>query len=308
MKPRHLPVTVVGGYLGSGKTTLLNHMLTQAAGLRLAVIVNDFGRINIDAGLIAAHAGDTISLTNGCMCCAASDGTAETLARVLARAGEFDLIVIETSGVAEPGKIARMARAFRLPVDGVIVLADAEQLPDQATNRYTGHVVAGQLGQADLILLNKTDLAGPDRLAATRAVIAGAAPETPVIETIHARLPLAVLLEVSREAGGWQGRQAEAQDNHATAYRSGLLEYDLPMTRGEFDSLAADLTARYVRAKGHVALAETTGVRHLYQQVGRRWSLSPAGPWGNVPRATRIVTIAVNEKPTQPGSRQSPCP
>ena len=308
MKPPHLPVTVVGGYLGSGKTTLLNHMLTQAAGLRLAVIVNDFGRINIDAGLIAAHAGDTISLTNGCMCCAASDGTAETLARVLARAEDFDRLVIETSGVAEPGKIARMARAFRLPVDGVIVLADAEQLPDQAINRYTGHAVAAQLRQADLIMLNKTDLAGPERLAETRAVIRGAAPETPVIETAHARLPLAVLFDVSRETRGWQALQVEAQATHATAYRSGLLAYDLPMTRGAFDSLTADLTARYVRAKGHVALAETTGVRNLYQQVGRRWSLTPAGPWGNVPPATRIVTIAVNEETTQPGRRQSPCP
>ncbi len=302
MKPPSLPVTVVGGYLGAGKTTLLNHMLTQAAGLRLAVIVNDFGRINIDAGLIAAHAGDTISLTNGCMCCAASDGTAETLARVLARAQAFDRVVIETSGVAVPGKIARMARAFRLPVDGVIVLADAEQLPDQAANRYTGHAVAAQLRQADLIMLNKADLAGPARLAEARALIAGTAPETPVIETAHARLPLAILFDVVRETRGWQVAEPGAPEDHATAYRSGLLELDLPMTRGELDRLTGGLTARFVRAKGHVALADDAGVRHLYQQVGRRWSLTPAGPWGELPPTTRIVTIALNEKAAEPDS------
>ena len=158
-----LPLTVIGGYLGAGKTTLVNGILSQAEGRRFAVIVNDFGSINIDAGLIRAREGDTISLTNGCMCCSGSDGTAAALARILSRAGEFDHILIEASGVAEPGKIAQNAHGFRLPLEGVIVLADAEQIRAQAANRYVGDVVRRQLRQADLIVLNKVDLGATGR-------------------------------------------------------------------------------------------------------------------------------------------------
>ena len=101
-----LPLTIIGGYLGAGKTTLLNHLLTQADGLRCAVLVNDFGEVNIDASLIASHEGDTISLQNGCMCCSMADGFAAALAKILNNPRGIDHIVVETSGVAEPGMIA----------------------------------------------------------------------------------------------------------------------------------------------------------------------------------------------------------
>jgi G3E family GTPase len=188
-----LPLTVIGGYLGAGKTTLLNRMLTGDHGRRIAVIVNDFGALNVDASLVASHAGDTIALSNGCICCSASDGTGEAIARILARGAEVDHIVIEASGVAEPGKVARNAAAFRLPLDGVIVLADAEQLPDQVANRYTGRAVIAQLRQADLVVLNKIDLVAPDRLAEARSIVERHAPGATIVMTDHARLPAAVM-------------------------------------------------------------------------------------------------------------------
>jgi G3E family GTPase len=90
MSSTALPFTVIGGYLGAGKTTLLNHLLADAAGLRIGVLVNDFGSLNIDAALVRAHAGDTIELANGCLCCSLVSGFAEVLGRVKARAAEFD--------------------------------------------------------------------------------------------------------------------------------------------------------------------------------------------------------------------------
>ena len=155
------PFTVIGGYLGAGKTTLLNNLLTQAGGLRVAVIVNDFGEVNIDASLIAGHDGDTISLANGCMCCSLSGGFAPAIAAILERAETLDAIVVEASGVAEPGKIAQYGQMFGLPLDGVLVVVDAEQIRMQALNKYVGDTVLRQLAQADLLLLNKIDLA-PD--------------------------------------------------------------------------------------------------------------------------------------------------
>ena len=155
------PFTVIGGYLGAGKTTLLNNLLTRSHGLRAAVLINDFGDVNVDASLIAAHDGDTISLANGCMCCSLSGGFASAIATILARAEHLDAIIVEASGVAEPGKIAQYGQMFGLPLDGVLVVVDAEQIRAQALNKYVGDTVLRQLGQADLMLLNKTDLA-PD--------------------------------------------------------------------------------------------------------------------------------------------------
>ena len=186
-------LTVIGGYLGAGKTTLVNRLLAGATGERVAVIVNDFGSINIDAELIQSADKDTVRLSNGCMCCSASDGLAAALARLCARADEIDRIVIETSGVSEPGKVAKNAHGFRLPLDAVIVMADAEQLPAQASNRYVGDVVRRQLAQADLILLNKIDLVDPEALARAREVILSNAPGCPVAETTAANLPLVLL-------------------------------------------------------------------------------------------------------------------
>jgi G3E family GTPase len=189
-----LPVTVVGGYLGAGKTTLVNDLLTQARGLRAAVLVNDFGEINIDASLIVSHDGDTISLSNGCMCCSMTDGFAAALGQILKQSGRLDHIVVEASGVANPAKIAQTAQAFGLPLDGILVVADAEQVRSQAANKYAGDTVQRQLAQADLIVVNKTDLVSTEAVAKLRPWIAEHAPAAPIFETSYASVPLAVLL------------------------------------------------------------------------------------------------------------------
>lgn len=290
-----LPLTIIGGYLGAGKTTLLNRVLTEDHGRRFAVIVNDFGAVNVDASLIANHEGDTISLTNGCICCSATDGTAEAIARILKRSAEFDHIIIEASGVAEPGKVARNAAGFRLPLDGVIVLADAEQLPDQAANRYAGRSVLAQLRQADVIVLNKVDLPSPARLDETRALIARHAPDVPVLETEQARLPYALLFGVGRGAAvGAFTAGAEAAHDHAAEYAAELLELG-PVSRAAFEALVQEQVAPAIRAKGHVALSDAPEVRHLYQKVGRRWTLVPDGGWDGETPCTRIVTIRIRE-------------
>jgi G3E family GTPase len=295
-------LTVIGGYLGAGKTTLVNRLLAGATGERVAVIVNDFGSINIDAELIRSADKDTVRLTNGCMCCSASDGLAAALARLCARADEIDRIVIETSGVSEPGKVAKNAHGFRLPLDAVIVMADAEQLPAQASNRYVGDVVRRQLAQADLILLNKIDLVGPEALARAREVILLNAPRSPVAETTAANLPLVLLFAGhglrGRTDGNFDDLLAEpSAHHHETSYESWVVERGQPIPRAEFEAMANNLSAQAIRAKGHVQLAEGPDVRHLYQQVGRRWTLSEDGVWDVGTAGTRLVAIAIRDAP-----------
>src|SRR5476649_1880617 len=121
-----IPFTVIGGFLGAGKTTLLNRLLRGATGRRFAVLVNDFGALDIDGRLVAAHGGDTLALANGCLCCTIGDSLVTTLLALLERPGRFDHIVVEASGVADPGRIADIAVLEpRLVRDGVIVVADA---------------------------------------------------------------------------------------------------------------------------------------------------------------------------------------
>ena len=104
-----LPFTVLGGFLGSGKTTLLNRLLNLTKETRYAVLVNDFGELNIDERLITAHDGETIALANGCMCCSMADGFVSALTTVMERADQFDQMIVEASGVSNPGRIMDIA-------------------------------------------------------------------------------------------------------------------------------------------------------------------------------------------------------
>jgi G3E family GTPase len=284
-----LPVTILGGYLGAGKTTLLNRILTGSHGLRVGVIVNDFGALNVDARLIASHDGDTVSLTNGCVCCSASDGTGEALAGFIRREDSLDRIVIEMSGVAEPARLAQNVAAFRLSVDGVIVLVDAEQLPAQLANRYVGRTVARSLSQADLIVVNKLDIAGPEAVAATEAALDQHAATTPRVRTVKADVPLAILFGLDRVGADLPAWETD----HASAHVTWLWESRTPLSQADLDAMAAGLVVKAVRAKGHLLLADAPDRRQLYQQVGRRWTLTPDGDWGGENPSTRIVAIGV---------------
>ncbi len=287
-----LPFTVIGGYLGAGKTTLLNHLLTSAGGLRVAALVNDFGSVNIDVDLIRRHDGDTINLANGCMCCSLVNGFAQAIGRIRDRAGDFDHVVIEASGVADPAKIAQYGQMYELPLDGIILVVDAEQVRTQATNKYVGDTVLRQFSQADLIILNKTDLVFAEALSSLRAWLAELAPATPLIETVRSEVPIAVLLGAHGDCASERTRAEESRhSDHAHAYETWTLERSVPSSRQAFERFALGLGEDIYRAKGFVWLEDDPGRRYVYQQVGVRWSLEPGKGWGDDPRRTLLVVI-----------------
>lgn len=286
------PFTVIGGYLGAGKTTLLNHLLTEAHGLRAAVLVNDFGEVNIDAALIAAHDGDTISLANGCMCCSLTGGFAQAINAVLAHKDRLDAIVVEASGVAEPGKIAHYGQMYDLPLDGVIVVVDAERIREQAVNKYVGDVVLLQLSQADLIMLNKTDCVTAKDLAEVRKWLGEKAPGIPVYETVRSNAPIDLLLGRGSTPRPKQPLRFLGQTlNHERLHRTWIIRRDRPVARAAIERLAGLMGPRIFRAKGFVQVSEAPARRHLLQQVGRRWTLEDIGGWESATPKTEIVYI-----------------
>lgn len=184
-----LPLTVISGYLGAGKTTLINRLLAEDHGLKLLVMVNDFGAINIDASLIAATGDGTISLTNGCVCCTMGADLYLAIGDVLQRENRPDHLVIEASGIADPAAIANAAKAEpQLSYAGIITLVDGLNGAATLSDPMIAPQVAQQIRVADLLLLTKTETTSP----ALRATMDEKG--LPIPDTLEAQTPIADIL------------------------------------------------------------------------------------------------------------------
>jgi G3E family GTPase len=280
-----IPLTVIGGFLGAGKTTLLNRLLRGATNRRFAVLVNDFGALDIDGRLVADHGGDTIALANGCLCCTIGDSLVTTILSLLERPERFDHIVVEASGVADPGRIADLAVLEpRLARDGVIVVVDAAHVRERAADRRVGDTVMRQLGAADLLVLNKVDLAHD--LAVLRGWLSTHS-AAPVLEARHADTPLDLLFGLDRYGGS-------AGCGAADSYASWSYEWPEPVARETVMSMLRDATGM-LRAKGIVRFADAPARRSVVHLVGHRLDVSDGGPWSDN-TASRLVLLGV--KPT----------
>src|SRR5690348_8785961 len=190
------PVTVLTGYLGAGKTTLLNRILSEDHGKRYAVIVNEFGEVGIDNDLIVGADEEVFEMNNGCVCCTVRGDLIRVVQGLMKRKGGFDAIIVETTGLADPGPVAQTffvddeVRA-RTELDSVTTVVDAKHLPLRLAD---SREAAEQIAFADQIILNKTDLVSESELAEVERAIRALNPLAPIRRAQRSNVPLDTIL------------------------------------------------------------------------------------------------------------------
>lgn len=321
-----IPVTVVTGFLGSGKTTLIQHLIANANGKKLAVLVNEFGSEGVDGDILKSCADancpaeNIVELANGCICCTVADDFIPAMEQLLSRRVRPDHILIETSGLALPKPLLK---AFdwpeirsRITVDGVIALADAEAVaagrfaPDpaavdaqRAADESIDHetplseVFEDQIACADIVLLTKADLAGAAGLEAAKAAISAEMPRrVPMLAIVDGAVDSRIILGLGAAAEddlAARPSHHDGEDDHEHDDFASVV-IDLPEV-ADIDALVATIQRlareqNVLRAKGYIAVAGKP-MRLLLQAVGERVRHQYDTPWGARPRQSKLVLI-----------------
>lgn len=294
-----VPLTILTGFLGAGKTTLLNHILTGDHGLKVGVLVNDFGSINVDAELVVDVDDGMITLANGCVCCQIRDDLVESVAALVNRDDPVEYVILEASGVADPASIYMtfVDSSYRdqIRLDSVTCVVDADQVlrdedPDVVKLKLQ------QIGFADLVILNKVDLAGVDGATAVKRWIDHHFTRVRLVPAINCEVPLDLLLSVGRFDESQVTHDAHRQnEEHGARFGTQTYTDDRPLSRRSLERMIKrELPAGIYRCKGFVHLADDPDNRYVLQVVGRRADLTADRPWGTEQPRNRIVAISHN--------------
>jgi G3E family GTPase len=322
---RGMPVTLITGFLGSGKTTLLNQILKNKQDLKVAVLVNEFGDINIDSQLLVSIDEDMMELSNGCICCTINDGLVDAVYRVLEREDRIDYLVIETTGVADPLPIILTFLGTELRdltnLDSIITLVDAEAFDAE---HFQSESALKQITYGDIILLNKVDLATPAKLKEVEDYIYEVKAGAKILHTQYGEVPLPLLLDtdltpkqvylsiVEQDEHKDHDHHHHHEHHHHHSdhldndgFVSISFQSDRPFDVHKFEAfLTEEMPPGVFRAKG-ILWFNDSDLRHIFQLSGPRYNLH-ADNWCSPPK-NQLVFIGRNLKTSEITSHLHKC-
>ncbi|MEQ8675883.1 MAG: GTP-binding protein [Aggregatilineales bacterium] len=302
------PLTILTGFLGAGKTTLLNRILHGDHGLKIAVMVNDFGAVNIDSQLVVdVDADDTVSLSNGCICCTIRGDFLEATLKLLNRTDKPEYIVVETSGVSDPIDVALTFKHVPdVRIDSVLTVIDAEQILDIEQEHAV--LAMNQIGMADIVILNKVDLIDETQRKRVHKYIREISKDARILETVNANAPLDLILNVGdydfdralslqaehvhvHDIGEDEDETHDHDHNHALVFSTWSWQSDDPLSFKALKRTVENLPTAIYRAKGIFYLAESPDLPAILQVVGKRahLTISETGWNAELPHSQFVV-------------------
>ena len=311
-----IPVSIITGFLGSGKTTLLNHILTQQQGLKVAVLVNEFGEIGIDNELIIKSDDDIVELNNGCICCTINDDLVKTVQKILDRQEKLDYLIVETTGVADPVPVAVTFMSTELRgktrLDSIITMVDCDNFYAEAKQNST--VAYQQITYGDIILLNKTDLVESEAVDRIEEQIRQHRGDAKVIRTVKGEVDLPLILSVGLFKSDHYFKEETSHSHHdehhhheqnhehehhnhsdhldEDGFTSLSFETEQPLDIRKFQYfLDNQLPESVFRAKGILWL-KGSPARHIFHLSGKRFGIED-DEWKATPK-NQLVFIGQN--------------
>jgi G3E family GTPase len=289
-----IPITILGGFLGSGKTTLLNRILSENHSIRFAVLVNDYGEINIDTKLLpAANVDEMIDLPNGCICCTLARGLLDVVENLVQADHPPEHIIIEASGISSPHQIKSILDSDKLKtsivIQRIVTLVDAvnaQKLAPMVT------FIEDQVRSADLLLLNKIDLVVDDALEGVIHWLRQIAPETPLVKTQYSQLPIDIIFrESDTDTENLMPPAVEDDLEHGNIFRSWSIDINEPLSKSLFESRIPEIIAKAYRAKGVLHFGEYPQERYVFQAVNGEYQLKSEVEWDDADAKSTLVVI-----------------